>query len=370
MRKGWLIAAVIGVAAGASQGADVQIFGIHTPNPSGPSHWAVYARISNAQSSVAGQGNVVGLSSLAVDVLNNTVSGSGSATVNTAQNTLPYGTTKYQDPDVFDPPNVGYGFWLPVRSNGTMDATGIHKIAAAQYVTIAPPPNNAPYRDLVLTGIGLTAGSVTAGAMNGNITSSTEWRSSVQVASGTYTPSNFTGTGSQVGLKLAYTPGTFVDLIRGSAATNWVIEGAVSSTIVDVRTNAATTTTVKAGAGDANLDGVVDFNDLAKLAQNYNASSGKTWFDGDFNYDGSVDFLDLALMAQNYNQPVPSDPALASPAFDADLARAFASVPEPGTLCGLGMGWLVLASRRRNRCTGFWRRRRKQNFSLESVYSL
>ncbi|MDB5323062.1 MAG: hypothetical protein JWN40_4693 [Phycisphaerales bacterium] len=327
MRKGWLIAAVIGVAAGASQGADVQIFGIHTPNPSGPSHWAVYARISNAQSSVAGQGNVAGLSSLAVDVLNNTVSGSGSATVNTAQNTLPYGTTKYQDPDVFDPPNVGYGFWLPVRSNGTTDSTGIHKIAAGQYVAIAPPPNNAPYRNLVLTGIGLTAGSVASGSQNGDFTSSSQWSSPVQIATGTYTPSDFTGPRSQTGLKLAYTPGTFVDLIRGSAATNWVVEDAVTSTIVNYHTGAATTTTLKAGLGDANLDGSVDFSDLGKLAQSYN-TSGKTWLEGDFNYDGNVDFADLALLAQNYNQPVPSNP-VAGASFEADMAKAFATVPEP-----------------------------------------
>jgi hypothetical protein len=350
MTKAWLVAAtaaaIAGVAAPVSRAADVQIFGIHTPNPSGPSHWAVYARISNPQSSVAGAGNVAGLSSLAVDVLNNTVAGTGSATVNTALNTLPYGTTKYQDSDLFEPPNVGYGFWLPIRSNGTSDASGIHKIAAAQYVTIAPPPNNAPYRDLVLTGIGLTAGSVSAGAMNGNITSGTEWRAPVQIASGTYTPTAVTGAGSQVGLKLAYTPGTFVDLIRGSASTDWVVEGAVSSTIVDVRTNLATTTTAKAGLGDANIDGQVDFVDLGKLAQNYN-SSGKTWFEGDFNYDGNVDFGDLAILAQNYNQPVPGAP-IGSQSFEADMAKAFAAVPEP-TFSSVAMMVLAVTGIRRGK---------------------
>jgi hypothetical protein len=354
MTKAWKIAiaaAMLGAAAApTSRAADVQIFGIHTPNPSGPSHWAVYARISNPQSRVAGQPNVAGLSSIPIDVLNNEVTGvgAGSATVNSALVSLPYGTTKYQDPDVFgsfNPPDVGYGFWL-FRSNGTIDSAGIHEIVATQYTSIAPPPNAAPYRNFVLTGVGLTPGSVAAGAQNGDITSATAWRAPVQLATGTYTPSSFTGAASEIGLKLAYTPGDFADLVRGSAATNWTIEPAVSSTIIDVRTNAAATTTIKAGVGDANIDGVVDFNDLAKLAQSYNTSA-KTWFDGDFNYDGTVDFLDLALMAQNYNSPVPGAPAGASASFDSDLARAFAAVPEPGALGIIGVTFALAINRRR-----------------------
>jgi hypothetical protein len=352
MTKARLIAAAafLGAAAGAARAADVQIFGIHTPNPNGPSHWAVYARISNPQSSVAGQPNVAGLSSLGIDVLNNTVAGTGSATVNSALVTLPYGTTKYQDPDLFDPPDVGYGFWL-LRSNGATDSTGIHQIVAGQYTEIAPPPNAAPYRNFVLTGVGLAPGAVNAGDQNGDITSATTWRAPVQIATGTYTPTGFTGPGSQVGLKLAYTPGTVVNLVRGSAATNWAIESAVSSTIIDPRTNASTATTIKAGPGDATLDGVVDFNDLAKLAQSYN-TAGKTWLDGDFNYDGTVDFLDLAVLAQNYNQAVPSAPLNCSAAFQNDLAQAFAAVPEPGGM-GAGLALIALAGRRRKKVKVF-----------------
>jgi uncharacterized delta-60 repeat protein len=54
--------------------------------------------------------------------------------------------------------------------------------------------------------------------------------------------------------------------------------------------------------GDATLDRSVDFNDLARVAQNYN-STGKTIAGGNFNYDenGTVDFIDLAVLAQNYN---------------------------------------------------------------------
>jgi len=53
--------------------------------------------------------------------------------------------------------------------------------------------------------------------------------------------------------------------------------------------------------GDANHDRVVDFNDLVKLAQNYNTVGGKTFAEGDFNFDGNVDFNDLVILAQRYN---------------------------------------------------------------------
>jgi autotransporter-associated beta strand protein len=103
--------------------------------------------------------------------------------------------------------------------------------------------------------------------------------------------------------------------------------------------------------GDATLDGAVDFNDLVKLAQNYNSSvpvGDSGWYHGDFNYDDKVDFNDLVKLAQNYNGSLPA--TLASPSgtvFNDDLARAFASVPEPSTL-GL-LGSLLLGCRRRRR---------------------
>jgi len=86
--------------------------------------------------------------------------------------------------------------------------------------------------------------------------------------------------------------------------------------------------------GDANADGRVDFNDLVALAQSYNVNDGqRRWSQGDFNFDGNVDFNDLVLLAQGYNTTLPSQPiAFDSGTFRVDLARAFATVPEPGSL--------------------------------------
>src|SRR5258706_4062552 len=86
------------------------------------------------------------------------------------------------------------------------------------------------------------------------------------------------------------------------------------SNVAGARTALSATTAL---AGDINLDGVVDFLDLAVLSQNYNASvaagarggAHAAWQKGDLNDDGVVDFLDLAMMSQNYNtgQPLASD---------------------------------------------------------------
>jgi hypothetical protein len=103
-------------------------------------------------------------------------------------------------------------------------------------------------------------------------------------------------------------------------------------------------------SGDDNLDGSVDFLDLARLAQSYNVTDGtRSWPNGDFNYDGNVDFLDLAKLAQNYNTALGAPVVPGAPAdFNADVARAFAEVPEPQSLAVLAMAaGSVLCGRRR-----------------------
>jgi hypothetical protein len=76
--------------------------------------------------------------------------------------------------------------------------------------------------------------------------------------------------------------------------------------------------------GDANHDRTVDFNDLVKLAQNYNSNSSLTFRDGDFNFDANVDFNDLVILAQHYNSSLPAAGAAvsASPVSATSLATA------------------------------------------------
>jgi autotransporter-associated beta strand protein len=130
--------------------------------------------------------------------------------------------------------------------------------------------------------------------------------------------------------------------------------GATTDTFLGTTVDKSTAVARYTLAGDATLDGTVDFNDLVKLAQNYNTSvkdvTESWWNKGDFTYDGITDFNDLVKLAQNYNTALPTEPIPgATPGFEADLARAFASVPEPGTLSILGIGGIALLGRRRRR---------------------
>jgi hypothetical protein len=92
--------------------------------------------------------------------------------------------------------------------------------------------------------------------------------------------------------------------------------------------------------GDATLDGTVNFDDLLKLAANYN-QSGAYWTDGDFTYDGTVNFDDLLKLAANYNQTL-------SGSLAGDWALAQAAVPEPTSLAIVGaLAGMALRRRRR-----------------------
>ena len=122
MRK-WLVAGGLAAIAGVAQGADVEIFGIHTP---AVGKWAVYARLTNV-------GGASGISSISVDVLNNT-GAAGTSTVTSSAVTLPSGVSRYTDPQRWPEATegVGYGFWVPnLRRNGDIDSTGATGISAS-----------------------------------------------------------------------------------------------------------------------------------------------------------------------------------------------------------------------------------------------
>jgi hypothetical protein len=82
--------------------------------------------------------------------------------------------------------------------------------------------------------------------------------------------------------------------------------------------------------GDANHDGVVNYDDMVQVlgSGKYNTGAPATWADGDFNYDGKVDAADLNRMLTfgHYNQPPAGAPA-ASAAEDVALPSAPPAAP-------------------------------------------
>ncbi len=113
-------------------------------------------------------------------------------------------------------------------------------------------------------------------------------------------------------------------------------------------------TVVSTLAGDVNLDGSTNLNDLGIVLANYN-TSGDTWATGDLNYDGKTNLNDLGIVLANYNGSLPSP----SPAMFANLdaaaiglleAHGITVAPEPGTLALLAaclMGLSAYAWRKR-----------------------
>jgi hypothetical protein len=79
--------------------------------------------------------------------------------------------------------------------------------------------------------------------------------------------------------------------------------------------------------GDANLDGRVDFFDIAQvLGYKYNTGQAASYTDGDLNYDGKVDFFDIStLLSANYNS---------GEVFAAPLASAAKASARPAALSG------------------------------------
>jgi autotransporter-associated beta strand protein len=100
-------------------------------------------------------------------------------------------------------------------------------------------------------------------------------------------------------------------------------------------------------AGDANLDGSVNFSDLLQIAPYY-GKSGVDWAEGDFTYDGTFNFADLLLVAQNYTGGLTQAEAAELPLdFVSQFEAAEASVPEPSAAGLIVLAGAALLARRR-----------------------
>lgn len=105
--------------------------------------------------------------------------------------------------------------------------------------------------------------------------------------------------------------------------------------------------------GDTDLNGQVNFDDLLRLAQNYDTVGTGTWRNGDSTYDGNINFDDLLALAQQYGQSLALAggemsilSSVAGESFVSDWAMAVSMVPEPASLSLLAMAGVVVRRRR------------------------
>jgi hypothetical protein len=104
-------------------------------------------------------------------------------------------------------------------------------------------------------------------------------------------------------------------------------------------------------AGDANLDGLVNFGDLVAVIQNFNKAA-TDWAHGNFGYGTSTNFNDLVAVVQNFNKtlPPPSGSAVELGGTTIPLVNPTdVQLPEPGALGSAFLaaaGWALRRKRK------------------------
>jgi hypothetical protein len=179
-----------------------------------------------------------------------------------------------------------------------------------------------------------------------------------------FTPPNDPVSGILTALRTGYAGGAWTGNGIDSSAVAGVVSPILSVGYVDGNSDSGTvaapnTVMIKLTlAGDANLDGSVDFNDLLAVGQHLN-TSGNDWAEGNFNYlgNGAVSFNDLAILGQNLNKSIGALGSSADevggttlPLGESTSIQNTTAVPEPcGMLLAAVLGGGLLRARRRRR---------------------
>lgn len=274
--------------------------------------------------------DTVGLEGLGFDV-----TGAGGASVVSVTNRLPMGNDDELGP-------TGFTFF---RTNGTlsggndMDISGFQNPGSYSVNTAGDVTN-------VYKGVGNVAEMVNSGDSSGVPTPKSIALPAL-IATGKYSGTAGTLTVSTTTDRVALLPDpqSFPTAGPGQTSATYVTHSPDS-----VMGETVPIGTVQRLPGDADLDGLVGFDDLVTVARNYGKSNAM-WQDGDFNGDGTVGFDDLVILARNYGKTATAaELAALDPSVRAEVEQAFADVPEPSLTSLVFLGSAILVRRRRQTC--------------------
>jgi hypothetical protein len=131
----------------------------------------------------------------------------------------------------------------------------------------------------------------------------------------------------------------------GTGGTNGRIAEITGTTATNY-SNFTGSATRTAFAGDVNLDGTVNFDDVLVLSPNFNKTVTNGWAGADFTGDGNVNFDDVLALSPNFNKSGGTNTPLNvnGVAGAAGAALGASSVPEPTSVLLVALGSMLLAA--------------------------